>query len=48
MVANTLEDAGHHAFLGPLDGQYCQVRRADLPTRLIDTLEQMAEGTGHG
>jgi phosphopantothenoylcysteine synthetase/decarboxylase len=48
LVANTLEDAGHHAFLGPLVGRYSQVSRADLPARLIGALEQMADGKGHG
>jgi phosphopantothenoylcysteine synthetase/decarboxylase len=48
MVANTLEDAGHSAYLGPFDGRYRQVSRADLPARLIDALEQLAEGKGHG
>ena len=41
MVANTLEDASHHAFLGPLEPGYERVPRRDLPLRLLQTLEQM-------
>ncbi|HVS35531.1 MAG TPA: phosphopantothenoylcysteine decarboxylase [Gemmataceae bacterium] len=39
MVANTLEGAGTHAFLGPLPDGYQYVPRADLPARLLDALE---------
>jgi phosphopantothenoylcysteine synthetase/decarboxylase len=39
MVANTLEGAGGHAFLGPLPDGYQYVPRADLPARLLDALE---------
>jgi phosphopantothenoylcysteine synthetase/decarboxylase len=48
MVANTLEDMNRYAYLGPLDGQYQRVNRADLPTRLLDALERLAEGKSHG
>jgi phosphopantothenoylcysteine synthetase/decarboxylase len=41
MVANTLEDASHHAFLGPLEPGYERVPRAELPARLLQTLEKM-------
>jgi phosphopantothenoylcysteine synthetase/decarboxylase len=45
MVANTLEDAAHHAFLGPvqgpLPGGYRRLDRRDLPEELLTTLEQM-------
>ena len=36
MVANTLEDAAHWAFLGPLPDGYHKVSRRDLAGRLID------------
>ena len=48
MVANTLEDASRHAFLGPVAGQYQQVTRAELPRRLLDAVEHLAGGRGHG
>jgi phosphopantothenate---cysteine ligase (CTP) len=41
MVANTLEGAPHHAFLGPLEPGYERVPRNDLPVRLLQTLEKM-------
>lgn len=40
MVANTLEDAGFWAFLGPLEGQYQRVPRRELAERLLIALEQ--------
>src|SRR5205807_3788670 len=40
MAANTLEGAGHRAFLGPLDGGYLRVSRRDLAGRLLDFVEQ--------
>ncbi len=48
MVANTLEDASRHAFLGPLNGHYEKVSRADLPGRLLTAVEHSAKGQGHG
>jgi phosphopantothenoylcysteine synthetase/decarboxylase len=48
MVANTLEDAASHAFLGPLDGQYARVSRGDLPRRLLDAVERVAEVRSNG
>jgi phosphopantothenoylcysteine synthetase/decarboxylase len=48
MVANTLEDMGHRAFLGLLDGRYHRVSRNDLPARLLEALEHMAEGIRDG
>lgn len=49
MVANTLEEAGNWAFLGPLDGDgYRKVARQDLAERLITTLEQLHQERGHG
>ena len=48
MVANTLEDASRHAFLGPLAGRYEQVSRAALPGKLLDAIERLRRGQGHG
>lgn len=39
MVANTFEHAKDWAFIGPLNGDYVRVTRADLPDRLIDAIE---------
>jgi phosphopantothenoylcysteine synthetase/decarboxylase len=44
MVANTLEDAASHAFLGPLKLGYERVARNDLPARLLHALEQRHKG----
>ncbi len=48
MVANTLEDAARHAFLGPVDGQYVRVSRVDLPRSLLDAVERLAEVRSNG
>jgi phosphopantothenoylcysteine synthetase/decarboxylase len=40
MVANTLEGMGDWALLGPLDGGYQHVARADLPARLMEEVER--------
>jgi phosphopantothenoylcysteine synthetase/decarboxylase len=48
MVANTLEGAPTHAFLGPLDGGYRRVGRRELPDRLLDALGSLHAGGGHG
>ncbi len=48
MVANTLEDASSHAFLGPIGGAYQRVGRADLATRLLDALETLHRERSHG
>jgi phosphopantothenoylcysteine synthetase/decarboxylase len=48
MVVNTLEDAASHAYLGPLDDGYRRVGRAELPDRLLDALEALHRGSGHG
>ena len=48
MVANTLEGAPTHAFLGPLDGGYLRVARRELPDRLLDALERLHAGGRHG
>jgi phosphopantothenoylcysteine synthetase/decarboxylase len=48
MVANTLEYAARYAFLGPINGEYHRVSRSELPARLLDAVEEMAKGKGHG
>ena len=48
MVANTLEGAGTHAFLGPHDGKYERVEREELAARLLDAVEQSHRGRRHG
>jgi phosphopantothenoylcysteine synthetase/decarboxylase len=42
VVANTLEGMEHTAFLGPLDGGFDRVPRAELPPRLIEAVEAVA------
>lgn len=46
MVANTLEGASAYAFLGPLEGRYERVSRADLAGRLIEVVEGLRAGQG--
>jgi phosphopantothenoylcysteine synthetase/decarboxylase len=46
MVANTLEGSGAYAFLGPLNGRYERVNRADLPAKVIDALERQVAQVG--
>jgi phosphopantothenoylcysteine synthetase/decarboxylase len=41
MVANTLEGAQTYAFLGPLEPGYERIPRAELPTRLLESLERL-------
>jgi len=41
MVANTFEGAHNWALLGPLEGDYHRVERADLPVRLLDAVERL-------
>jgi phosphopantothenoylcysteine synthetase/decarboxylase len=47
MVANTLEDAGNWALLGPLAGTYQKIVRSDLDTRLLDELERLHRERSH-
>jgi phosphopantothenoylcysteine synthetase/decarboxylase len=47
MVANTLEGSKDWALLGPLQGQYLRVERADLPARLLDAVEQLHRERSH-
>jgi hypothetical protein len=44
MVANTLEGAPYYAFVGPLEGRYERVTRAELAARLIEVLERRHAG----
>jgi phosphopantothenoylcysteine synthetase/decarboxylase len=44
MVANTLEGATTHAYLGPLDDRYERVARTELATRLLDAIEDLHDG----
>ncbi len=48
MVANTLEDAGEWAFLGPFEGQYQRVPRPMLAERLLAAMEQYPRKTTDG
>jgi hypothetical protein len=48
MVANTLEGAGAHAFIGPLADGYQRLNRGDLPARLLDALESLFRERFHG
>ena len=48
MVANTLEGASTWAILGPADGHYDRVSRADLPARLLAAVERLHKERAHG
>jgi phosphopantothenoylcysteine synthetase/decarboxylase len=48
MVANTLEGAPYWAYLGPLDGTYQRVNRAELAGRLLDAVERVCKERDHG
>jgi phosphopantothenoylcysteine synthetase/decarboxylase len=48
MVANSLEGASSHAFIGPLAGGYEQVNRGDLAARLLDALQALHRERTHG
>jgi len=41
MVANTLDDAKHTAYLGPVDGRYERIARRELAERLLLTVEHL-------
>jgi len=43
MVANTLEGASSWALLGPVNGHFERVSRADLPRRLLDAIEFLSK-----
>ncbi len=44
MVANTLEGASSWAYLGALESGYARVTRAELPSALLDAIEQLKTG----
>ena len=48
MVANTLEQAGDWAFVGPIAGKYERVPRSRLPAELLDLLERLHQERSHG
>lgn len=41
IVANRFEDHTRYAWLGPLQGRYCRLERAELPQRLCQALEEL-------
>ena len=47
MVANTLETAAEYAYLGAAPG-YDKVARHELPSRLLDAIEQQQRERAHG
>jgi hypothetical protein len=47
MVANTLEGADEWAYLGPVEGGYQRVARAELPSRLLKAMERLHEERAH-
>jgi phosphopantothenoylcysteine synthetase/decarboxylase len=48
MVANTLEDAGSWALVGPFQGDYQAVNRPELAPRLVEMVESLHEGRSNG
>jgi phosphopantothenoylcysteine synthetase/decarboxylase len=48
MVANTLEGASAYAYIGPLDGGYQRITRAELAERLLLTMEQQLRNRADG
>jgi phosphopantothenoylcysteine synthetase/decarboxylase len=48
MVANTLEGANYWAYVGPLEGGYQRVGRRELDATLLDAVERLHGGRGHG
>lgn len=48
MVANTLEGAGTWALLGPVAGRYEKVSRQQLPSRLLEEIEELHRNRSHG
>jgi phosphopantothenoylcysteine synthetase/decarboxylase len=47
LVANTLEGAQHWALLGPLQGRYAHVSRAELAASLLEAVGQLREERHH-
>jgi hypothetical protein len=48
MVANTLEEAGDWALVGPVEGGYQKVSRRDLATHVVQAVERLHREKGHG
>jgi phosphopantothenoylcysteine synthetase/decarboxylase len=48
LVANTLEGMTKWAYLGPMNGRYVRLNRADLPSRLLEAVERLKGGRSHG
>jgi phosphopantothenoylcysteine synthetase/decarboxylase len=48
MVANTLDESGRCAYLGPVGGGFEKVTREDLAPRLLETLERLHAERAHG
>jgi len=48
MAANTLEGSREWALLGPVDGKYERVSRAQLPARLVELVEACHRERRHG
>jgi hypothetical protein len=48
MVANTLEGMKSWAYLGPLQGQYVRLPRAELPQQLLAAVEALHQERHHG
>jgi phosphopantothenate---cysteine ligase (CTP) len=46
MVANTLDDAKHSAYIGPTEGRYERVARRELAERIILILEHLQRSRG--
>jgi phosphopantothenate---cysteine ligase (CTP) len=46
MVANTLDDAKHSAYIGPVEGRYERVARRELAERLLLILEHLQRNRG--
>jgi len=47
LVANTLEDAGSWAYLGPVAGQYEKISRRALAERVLASVEQLHQERAH-
>lgn len=48
MVANTLDGAGHWAYIGPIGNRYERVPRRELPDRLIVAIEDRFQKATNG
>jgi phosphopantothenoylcysteine synthetase/decarboxylase len=48
MVANTLEDAGKWALVGPIQGDYQTIDRPQLAARVVEMVESLHKGRSNG